>query len=83
LGNLRGYLSAQDGSGIIAVSAGFDRHEQDWGGLLRTEDYMSIGRIVREYAERECNGKRYAVLEGGYNLKVLGKNVKSLLVGMR
>ncbi len=83
LDDLKGYLSAQDDYDIIAVSAGFDRHEQDWGGLLRTEDYLSIGRIVKESAERECNRKRYAVLEGGYNLKVLGKNVKSLLVGMR
>ncbi len=22
---------------IIAISAGFDRHEGDWGGLLKTE----------------------------------------------
>jgi acetoin utilization deacetylase AcuC-like enzyme len=83
LDNLKGYLGAQDDCDILAVSAGFDRHVQDWGGLLRTEDYLSIGRIIKEYAERECNGKRYAVLEGGYNLTVLGKNVKSLLVGMR
>jgi len=49
---------------------------------LRTEDYTSIGRMVGEYAESVCGGKRYAVLEGGYSLEVLGKNVKSLLVGM-
>ena len=82
LDNLRGYLAAQHDYEIIAVSAGFDRHEEDWGGLLRTEDYLSIGRMIREYAESVCDGKRYAVLEGGYNLEVLGKNVKSLLVGM-
>jgi acetoin utilization deacetylase AcuC-like enzyme len=23
---------------VVAVSAGFDRHEHDWGGLLKTED---------------------------------------------
>ncbi len=65
------------------VSAGFDRHENDWGGLLRTEDYQSIGRRLREYAERVFDGKRYAVLEGGYNLEVLGQNGKSLLLGMQ
>ena len=83
LDNLREYLDAQHDYEIIAVSAGFDRHEQDWGGLLRTEDYLSIGRMIREYAESVCDGMRYAVLEGGYDLEVLGKNVKSLLVGMR
>src|SRR4030043_613313 len=29
---------------IIGVSAGFDRHEEDWGGLLKTGDYLTIGR---------------------------------------
>ena len=83
LENLRECLDIQNDFEIIAVSAGFDRHEDDWGGLLRTEDYQSIGRRLREYAERVCDGKRYAVLEGGYNLGVLGKNVKSLLLGMQ
>jgi len=67
---------------IVAVSAGFDRHEQDWGGMLKTEDYFVIGKMIKEFAERACNGKRYAVLEGGYNHLVLGKNVKALLEGM-
>ena len=83
LDNLREYLDVQHDCDIIAVSAGFDRHELDWGGLLRTEDYWSIGRTIRKYAESVCDGKRYAVLEGGYNLEVLGKNVKALLVGMQ
>lgn len=68
---------------IVAVSAGFDRHEHDWGGLLTTEDYGTIGRLVKETAERVCHGRRYAVLEGGYNHSVLGKNVKALLNGMK
>lgn len=67
---------------VVAVSAGFDRHEQDWGGLLKTEDYQIIGRLVKGWAERVCRGRRYGVLEGGYNHQVLGKNVKALLEGM-
>ncbi|MCS7143764.1 MAG: histone deacetylase family protein [Archaeoglobaceae archaeon] len=66
---------------IIAVSAGFDRHIDDWGGLLETEDYTEIGRILKEFAEKKCNGKRFAALEGGYNHEVLGKNVKAFLKG--
>ncbi len=67
--------------GILAVSAGFDRHEHDWGGLLKTEDYYTIGKMLKEFAEAKCDGKRFAVLEGGYNHSVLGKSVKALLDG--
>jgi len=67
---------------VVAVSAGFDRHEHDWGGLLKTEDYETIGKLVKGFAQRVCRGRRYGVLEGGYNHDVLGKNVKALLEGM-
>jgi acetoin utilization deacetylase AcuC-like enzyme len=70
------------GADVVAVSAGFDRHERDWGGLLKTEDYEAIGRLVKDFAERTCQGRRYGVLEGGYNHTVLGKNVRALLEGM-
>jgi len=74
---------AKSAADVVAVSAGFDRHEHDWGGLLTTEDYESIGRLVKGFAERACHGSRYGVLEGGYNHTVLGKNVKALLDGMK
>ncbi|MCJ7520947.1 MAG: histone deacetylase family protein, partial [Dehalococcoidia bacterium] len=64
---------------VIAVSAGFDRHEDDWGGQLTTGDYLEIGRMVKEFSERVCQGKRYGILEGGYNHSVLGKNVKAFI----
>ena len=67
---------------VVAVSAGFDRHEQDWGGLLKTEDYQNIGALVKRFAQRECHGRRYGMLEGGYNHDVLGMNVRALLEGM-
>ena len=82
LDSLAGRLATVKDCDVIAVSAGFDRHEMDWGGLLKTEDYETIGKMIRECAERVCDGRRYAVLEGGYNHRVLGKNVKSLLLGM-
>ena len=67
---------------ILAVSAGFDRHEEDWGGLLKTEDYFNIGKWVKESSTRHCQGKRLGVLEGGYNHAVLGKNVCRFLQGL-
>lgn len=66
---------------IVAVSAGFDRHEEDWGGLLKTEDYFVIGKWAKEASSERCQGRRFGVLEGGYNHSVLGKNVKSFLQG--
>ena len=59
---------------IIGISAGFDYHVDDWGGLLTTDDYETIGRLVRQ-AARRCGGGCFAILEGGYNHAVLGKNV--------
>lgn len=67
---------------IIAVSAGFDRHRQDWGATLTTEDYFTIGRSVRDMAMAQCGGRYFAVLEGGYNTSVLGENALALCRGM-
>lgn len=51
---------------IVGVSAGFDTYFEDWGELLRLEDYLEIGRIVRE-GSKKCGGRRFAILEGGYH----------------
>lgn len=66
---------------IIGISAGFDNHRDDWGGLLLTEDYTEIGYMVRK-AARGCQGACFGVLEGGYNHSVLGANVRALLQGL-
>ena len=66
---------------IIGVSAGFDNHKEDWGGLLSTEDYFSIGRMVKK-AALSRNAGFFAILEGGYNHSVLGQNVCALMNGM-
>ncbi|MBW1730893.1 MAG: histone deacetylase family protein [Deltaproteobacteria bacterium] len=66
---------------IIGISAGFDNHEHDWGGTLKTSDYREIGRMVRAAATR-CNGGCFAILEGGYNHQVLGHNVLALIEGL-
>ena len=66
---------------IIGVSAGFDNHRQDWGGLLMTDDYHAMGRMVRD-AARRSGGGCFAVLEGGYNHDVLGRNALALINGL-
>lgn len=80
LQEVRAHLSAA-AVDIIGVSAGFDNHMQDWGGLLSTEDYRTIGGMVRETCERLQIGC-FALLEGGYNHRVLGQNVLAFLRGV-
>jgi acetoin utilization deacetylase AcuC-like enzyme len=81
LKDIRRRLETQTTYDIIGLSAGFDRHEEDWGGLLKTEDYYSIGTWAKEYSLEHCQGRRFGVLEGGYNHTVLGQNVKCFLQG--
>ena len=66
---------------LIGISAGFDNHVADWGGLLHTEDYEEIGYRVRSAADRNGVGC-FAILEGGYNHEVLGENVLALIQSM-
>jgi len=79
---IAGKFSEEKDYPILAVSAGFDRHIEDWGGLLATDDYRTIGRLVKEAAEKNCKGRRFAVLEGGYNHNVLGRNVRAFVEGL-
>lgn len=67
---------------LIGISAGFDNHRDDWGGLLTTEDYYTIGELVKTASAR-CGGGCFGILEGGYNHQVLGQNVLSLIQGLK
>lgn len=80
LNNVKNALEATTAD-VIAVSAGFDNHVEDWGGLLTTADYCTMGAWVRKAASRN-NGGCYGILEGGYNHEVLGDNVLAFLKGM-
>lgn len=81
LESLNEFLEMDKDYDILGVSAGFDRGKYDWGGIFEIEDYRTIGRMLKEASLKTCEGRRFAVLEGGYNLNVLGMNVKSFLEG--
>ncbi len=66
---------------IIGVSAGFDTYLEDWGKLLKREDFCKIGEVIKEGAEM-CDGHRFAVLEGGYHPH-LKWCIKSFIEGFR
>jgi acetoin utilization deacetylase AcuC-like enzyme len=66
---------------IFAASAGFDQGIDDWGALLYPEDYTELGRLMKEYSVKICEGRRYAILEGGYNHEAIGLNADSFCKG--
>ena len=66
---------------IIGVSAGFDNHELDWGRLLKTEDYYTMGQMVKAAAQKTGAGY-FGLLEGGYNHSSLALSVRAFLEGM-
>ena len=66
---------------IIGISAGFDNHLDDWGGLLHTQDYHAMGRMVINSARKNSGGS-FAILEGGYNHDAIGQNAAALLEGL-
>ncbi|MFW9974015.1 MAG: histone deacetylase family protein [Candidatus Thorarchaeota archaeon] len=68
---------------IIVASAGFDQYEDDWGGNISTNAFRKIGRMMHDFAEERCEGRRYGLLEGGYNYADLGKNVLAFCDGLR
>ncbi len=78
---LEGFLCRAGSIDMLAVSAGFDRAIADWGGTLSDEDYQRIGELLKRFSEEKSKGRRFAVLEGGYNHKTLGISILSFLRG--
>lgn len=66
---------------IIVASAGFDNAIGDWGGVLSTKSYKTIGNLLKEYSLKLCHGRRYALLEGGYNYSLMPTNFDSFCKG--
>jgi acetoin utilization deacetylase AcuC-like enzyme len=75
-------LTSASETDLLAISAGFDTYVRDWGGILDTEDYRVIGSTIRTAAQRLCQSRCFAVLEGGYYLPDLGKNVLAFCEGL-
>jgi acetoin utilization deacetylase AcuC-like enzyme len=60
---------------LIFVSAGFDAHrDDDMGGFnLSDDDYIWVTRKLCAVADEYCQGRMVSMLEGGYNLDILGR----------
>ena len=68
---------------LILISAGFDGHrEDDMAQFLLTEDdYHWIAQQLKQLADKHCQGRIVACLEGGYALSALGRSVVAFLKG--
>jgi acetoin utilization deacetylase AcuC-like enzyme len=80
---VQNYMEELENIDIIVASAGFDQGIEDWGHLLYPEDYFELGKLMKKYSEKLCKGRRYALLEGGYNHDVLPKNLNSFCQGFK
>jgi len=80
---VKSYMENLKDIDIFIASAGFDQGIDDWGHLLYPEDYFELGKLMKIYSEKLCKGRRYALLEGGYNHNVLPKNVDSFCQGFK
>ncbi len=80
---VQNYMEDLDNIDIFVASAGFDQGIEDWGHLLHPEDYIELGKLMKAYSKKLCEGRRYALLEGGYNHEVLPKNVNSFCQGFK
>ena len=78
---LENFISRTGDFDMLGVSAGFDRGVADWGGTLSDEDYEQIGELLRRFSLEKSQGRRFAILEGGYNHTTLGASILSFLEG--
>jgi acetoin utilization deacetylase AcuC-like enzyme len=81
LSEIKEFLSNIGEIDIIAVSAGFDSYEKEVGNKLKTIDFYLIGKMIKKFSNKLCDGRRFAILEGGYHPKYLGKNVLAFYQG--
>ncbi len=64
---------------MIFISAGFDAHRDDELGQLGLveQDYAWITQRIKDVAKRHAQGRIVSSLEGGYNLRALGRSVEA------
>jgi acetoin utilization deacetylase AcuC-like enzyme len=41
---------------LIGISAGFDTYVEDWGGLLETEHFEIVGRMIAQASQKAWEG---------------------------
>jgi acetoin utilization deacetylase AcuC-like enzyme len=70
---------------LLLISAGFDAHAEDPLAHMNVTDdgFELLTRILVGSAKTHCDGKIVSLLEGGYNLRALGRSVVRHLMGLQ
>ncbi len=68
----------------IIIAAGFDAHSKDYMSGLHysTALYRTFGETVKSWANEFTGGEIISILEGGYELSVLGESVTAYIDGL-
>jgi acetoin utilization deacetylase AcuC-like enzyme len=69
---------------FLLISAGFDAHAEDPLAQieLSEEAFEKMTRMLVEVADEHCGGRIVSALEGGYNLRALGRSVVRHLIAL-
>jgi acetoin utilization deacetylase AcuC-like enzyme len=70
---------------ILLISAGFDAHHDDPLAQIELSEkgFERITALLVQSAQTHCQGRIVSALEGGYNLRALGRSVVRHLVALR
>lgn len=69
---------------LIIISAGFDAHKDDplVNINLTEQSFAEMTTMLRDAADKHCNGRIVSVLEGGYNVDALARSVEAHLLNL-
>ena len=69
---------------MLLISAGFDAHRDDPLAQieLSEECFERMTQLLAAAADRHCGGRVVSTLEGGYNLRALGRSAVKHLIGL-
>jgi acetoin utilization deacetylase AcuC-like enzyme len=70
---------------LLMISAGFDAHREDPLAHIELSEsaFEQMTRRLVDVANLHCGGRVVSLLEGGYNLRALGRSVVRHLIGMQ
>jgi acetoin utilization deacetylase AcuC-like enzyme len=70
---------------MLLLSAGFDAHSEDRLAQVELSEngFAQITRLLVQSSNAHCGGKIVSALEGGYNLRALGRSVVRHLAELR
>jgi acetoin utilization deacetylase AcuC-like enzyme len=69
---------------FLLISAGFDAHRDDPLAQMELSEqcFEEMTRLLAAAADQHCDGRVVSALEGGYNLRALGRSVVRHLIGL-